>query len=144
FEPTVLEDVTEAADCYAEETFGPVVSLYRYTSIDDAVALANSGDYGLNASIWGDPHQARAIAPMIAAGTVNINEGFAASFASVDAPMGGMRRSGMGRRQADEGLWRYTESQAVATQRLMPISGPEKLSHRNSARLLTAGLKLLR
>lgn len=144
FEPTVLEDVTDAAECYSEETFGPLVSLYRYDTIDEAVRQANSGDLGLNASIWGDARQARAIAAQITAGTVNINEGFAATFGSLDSPMGGMRQSGMGRRQADEGIWRYTESQSVATQRVIPMAGPDALSHRGYARLLTAGLKLLR
>ena len=52
-------------------------------------------------------------------GTVNVNEAFAATFASIDAPMGGMRESGMGRRQGGEGILRYTETQSVATQRLM-------------------------
>lgn len=144
YEPTVLENVTTAADCFAEETFGPVVSLYRYSTPAEVITLANAGDYGLNASIWGPTRHAREVAGAITAGTVNINEGFAASFASIDAPMGGMRQSGMGRRQADEGLWRYTESQTVAVQRLMPMAGFGRLTHRGNARILTAGLRLLR
>ena len=55
----------------------------------------------------------------IKCGTVNINEAFGATFASIDSPMGGMRESGMGRRQGSEGILRYTESQSVATQRLI-------------------------
>ena len=51
-------------------------------------------------------------------GTVNINEAFGATFASIDAPMGGMRQSGMGRRQGAEGIHRYTETQSVAQQKL--------------------------
>src|SRR5699024_12109264 len=144
YEPTVLENVTTAADCFAEETFGPVVSLYRYSTPAEVITLANAGDYGLNASIWGPTRHAREVAGAITAGTVHINEGFAASFASIDAPMGGMRQSGMGRRQADEGLWRYTESQTVAVQRLMPMAGFGRLTHRGNARMLTAGLRLLR
>ncbi len=69
------------------------------------------------------------IARQIKCGTVNINEAFGATFASIDAPMGGMRESGMGRRQGSEGIHRYTEAQAVASQSLLRFSpqfGPER------------------
>ncbi len=125
YEPTVLEGVTESAECFAGETFGPLVSLYPYKTTEEAVALANQGEYGLNASLWGKPREAKAIATRIKAGTVNINEGFSATFGSVDAPMGGMRQSGLGRRQGAEGILRYTEPQSIGVQRLMPMTGPE-------------------
>ncbi|NRQ49784.1 succinic semialdehyde dehydrogenase [Aeromicrobium stalagmiti] len=144
YEPTVLEGVTEAAECFAGETFGPLVSLYPYSTVDEAVALANGGEYGLNASLWGKPREARAIAPLIKAGTVNINEGFSATFGSIDAPMGGMRQSGLGRRQGAEGILRYTEPQAVGVQRLVPMAGPAFLKPQTYARLLTTGLRILR
>ncbi len=51
-EPTVLEGVTSAMACRDEETFGPLVSLYRVASDDEAVRLANDTEYGLNASVW--------------------------------------------------------------------------------------------
>lgn len=144
FEPTVLEGVTEAAECFAGETFGPLVSLYPYATVEDAIALANGGEYGLNASLWGSPREARAIAPRIKAGTVNINEGFSATFGSIDAPMGGMRQSGLGRRQGAEGILRYTEPQAVGVQRMIPVAGPAFLKPSTYARLLTIGLRILR
>jgi len=144
FEPTVLEGVTQAAQCFGDETFGPLVSLYRYGSVDEAIDLANLGEYGLNASVWGPVRAARDVAPKIKAGTVNINEGFAASFGSIDAPMGGMRHSGMGRRQGAEGIHRYTEPQAVAVQRGLPVFGPASISSERWAKLLTLGMKLLR
>lgn len=144
YEPTVLEGVTEAAQCFAEETFGPLVSLYRYRTVDEAVALANAGEYGLNASIFGPVREARRIAPAIKAGTVNINEGFAATFGSIDAPMGGMRTSGVGRRQGAEGILRYTEPQAVAVQRGVPMAGPAFVPARVYAKALTFGLRVLR
>ena len=144
YEPTVLEGVTPEAECFAGETFGPLVSLYPYRTVDDAIALANQGEYGLNASLWGKPREARAIAARIKAGTININEGFSATFGSVDAPMGGMRQSGLGRRQGAEGILRYTEPQAVGVQRGFPVAGPSFLQPRTYARLLTAGLRILR
>lgn len=144
FEPTVLEAVPDDAQCFADETFGPLVSLYRYDDVDEAVRLANDTVYGLNASVWGSPREARRVADRIKAGTVNVNEGFAATFGSVDAPMGGMKSSGLGRRQGPEGLLRYTEPQSVGVQRLVPMAGPAFLAKRTYARLLTLGLALLR
>lgn len=143
-EPTVLENVPEAALCHREETFGPVVSLYPYRSVGEAIDLANGSIYGLNASVWGPVRRARKVAPHLRAGTVNINEGFAATFGSIDAPMGGMKESGTGRRQGAEGLLRFTESQSVAVQRLVPVNGPATLSAQTFGTLLTIGLKLLR
>ena len=145
FEPTVLEGVTPAATCFANETFGPLVSLYRFRDEDEAVRLANEGEYGLNASIFtGNLRRARTLAARIKAGTVNINEGFAATFGSIDAPMGGMRQSGLGRRQGAEGILRYTAPQSVASQRLMPVSGPANLSAEKYSKIMTLALRFLR
>ena len=97
YEPTILEGVTPEMTCFGNETFGPVISLYRFHDEADAVARANDGEYGLNASIYSrDGTRARAIARQVKCGTVNINEAFGATFASIDAPMGGMRESGHG------------------------------------------------
>lgn len=145
FEPTVLEGVTPDMTCFGNETFGPVVSLYRFHDEADAVARANEGEYGLNASIYSqDGARARAIARQVKAGTVNINEAFGATFASLGAPMGGMRSSGMGRRQGREGILRYTETQSVATQRLMRIAPMFGMSDEAYATTMTAGLRLLK
>ena len=63
YEPTLLTGVTPAMTVYSEETFGPVVSLYRFTRVDEAVELANDTRYGLNASVWSrNRRKARAIA----------------------------------------------------------------------------------
>lgn len=122
FEPTVLTDVDDTMTCYAEETFGPVVSVYPVDSTDEAIKLANATDYGLNASVWaGSSDEAQAIAEQLRAGTVNINEGYAAAWASTAAPMGGMGISGVGRRHGEEGLLKYTEPQTIAEQRFLGI-----------------------
>jgi acyl-CoA reductase-like NAD-dependent aldehyde dehydrogenase len=144
-EPTVLADVTPGMVCFGDETFGPVVSLYRFGDEADAVARANQGTYGLNASIYSrDLRRARRLAAQIRCGTVNINEGFAASFASIDAPMGGMRDSGTGRRQGAEGIRRYTEAQTVAVQRGRPLTAPRGMSDQTYATVLTATLRLMK
>jgi succinate-semialdehyde dehydrogenase/glutarate-semialdehyde dehydrogenase len=145
YEPTILEGVTPEMTCFGNETFGPVVSIYRFHDESDAVARANDGDYGLNASIYSrDGVRARAIARRIKCGTVNINEGFGATFGSIEAPMGGMRESGMGRRQGSEGIHRYTETQAVGTQRLLRIAPNYGMKAETHARLMTTGLRVLK
>ncbi|QNN51480.1 succinic semialdehyde dehydrogenase [Nocardioides mesophilus] len=145
FEPTILEGVTPEMTCFGEETFGPVVSVYRFQDESDAVARANAGDYGLNASVYTrDARRGRELARTIRCGTVNVNEAFAATFASVDAPMGGMHESGIGRRQGGEGIHRYTETQAVATQRLLRFAPVLGMSDETYAKVMTAYLRLMK
>ncbi len=145
FEPTILEGVTPDMTCFGKETFGPVVALYRFHDEADAIARANAGEYGLNASIYSqDGARARFLARYIKCGTVNINEGFAATFASLDAPMGGMRESGVGRRQGSEGVLRYTETQSVASQRLIRFGPQLGLSDRAYAGIMNANLRLMK
>ncbi|GAA2136166.1 succinic semialdehyde dehydrogenase [Nocardioides koreensis] len=145
YEPTILEGVTPEMTCFGHETFGPVISLYRFHDEADAIARANAGEYGLNASIYSqDGRRARAIAREIRCGTVNVNEAFGATFASIDAPMGGMRESGMGRRQGSEGILRYTESQSVATQRVVRFAPMLGMSDETYAKVMTANLRLMK
>ena len=144
YEPTVLEGVSPDMTCFGDETFGPVISLYRFHDEADAIARANDGEYGLNASIFSqDGPRAREIARQIKCGTVNINEAFGATFASIDAPMGGMRESGMGRRQGAEGILRYTEPQAVATQRLIRFAPMLGMSDEQYAKIMTFNVRLM-
>jgi succinate-semialdehyde dehydrogenase / glutarate-semialdehyde dehydrogenase len=145
YEPTVLEGVDPDMRCFGEETFGPVVSLYRFHDEADAIARANEGEYGLNASIYTrDVKRGRQIAKQVKCGTVNVNEAFAATFGSLDAPMGGMRESGLGRRQGAEGIHRYTDVQAVAVQRLFRFSPVLGMSDQTFAKVMTAQMRLMR
>ena len=145
FEPTILEGVSPEMTCFGHETFGPVVSLYRFHDEADAIARANGGEYGLNASIYSeDAGRARLLARHLKAGTVNINEAFAATFASLDAPMGGMRESGLGRRQGAEGVLRFTETQSVATQRLIRFGPQFGMSDETYAKVMNANLRLMK
>ena len=145
YEPTILEGVTPDMTCFGNETFGPVVALYRFHDEADAIARANAGEYGLNASIYSqNAKRARVIARQIKCGTVNINEAFGATFASIDTPMGGMRESGLGRRQGSEGIHRYTEVQTVGTQRLIRFSPMLGMSDETYGKLMTANLRLMR
>ncbi|MEP7180202.1 MAG: succinic semialdehyde dehydrogenase, partial [Pseudonocardiales bacterium] len=69
---------------------------------------------------------------------------YGAAWGSIDAPMGGMGDSGLGRRHGSEGLLKYTEAQTLARQRLMNLAPPGRMSYGGFARLMTRSLKLLR
>ena len=130
---------------FADETFGPVVSLYRVETEDEAIAKANDSAYGLNFSVWtSDPDRGRRVAARLQAGTVNVNEAYAAAWASVDAPMGGMKDSGLGRRHGQQGILKYTESQTIAIEKLVPVGAPPWIRADRYARVMTKGLKALR
>ncbi|HEU5475394.1 MAG TPA: succinic semialdehyde dehydrogenase [Actinophytocola sp.] len=144
YEPTVLAEVNPDMLCHTEETFGPVVSLYPYRTLDEAVLLANQSAFGLNASVLGDARRAAAVAPRLRAGTVNVNDAVNSAYGSTDAPMGGMRASGLGRRHGAEGLLKYTEAQTVAVQRIPVLGVPRWLPFRVYARVLVGALKALR
>ena len=140
-EPTVLEHVVPGMVVFDEETFGPVLSLYRFRTDDEAVQQANWGSYGLSASVWSkDVRAAERMAGRIRAGAVNINDGAAAAAGSVDAGMGGMGDSGLGRRHGAEGIRKYTDAQTVARQRFLPLGPPpgqqvEEFVHRTNRQL---------
>ncbi len=146
FEPTVLTGVTPSMECYAEETFGPVVSVYTFRTDDEAVELANDTRYGLNASVWSrSPRRGREVASRLKAGTVNVNEAYAAAWGSIDAPMGGMGDSGLGRRHGAHGLLKYTEPQTIARQRLMNLAPPiSSLGDKGFAEVMTTALRVMK
>jgi succinate-semialdehyde dehydrogenase/glutarate-semialdehyde dehydrogenase len=145
YEPTVLTGVTPDMDLHRDETFGPVVAVYPVASDDEAVAEVNDTEYGLNASVYcGDTGRGRAIAERILAGTVNVNDGYSSAWASLDAPMGGMKASGLGRRHGREGLLKYTESRTVAVRTKLaaklqdPTGDPQAYARRFTAILRKA------
>ncbi|SEG99631.1 aldehyde dehydrogenase (NAD+)/succinate-semialdehyde dehydrogenase / glutarate-semialdehyde dehydrogenase [Nonomuraea solani] len=146
YEPTVLTGVGEDMDLCRNETFGPVVALYPFSSDEEVAELANDTIYGLNASIWtASLPRARRLAARVKAGTVNINEGYASAYASYDAPMGGMKASGLGRRHGAEGLLRYTEVKTVASQAgWLGFEPPRGVPYEKWAGALATTLKAMR
>lgn len=146
YEPTVLTDVEETMDLCRGETFGPVATIYPFQDLESAVTAANDSDFGLNFSVWTrDTDLGFDIATRLHAGTVGVNDGYAAAWSTYDAPMGGMKASGSGRRHGAEGLLKYTEAQTVAIQKLgaafAPMGG---LDYPTFQRLLGRALKVLR
>lgn len=103
FYPTTLvADIDNSNPLVAEEQFGPALPIIRYSSVDEAVAMANGLDVGLGASVWSaDPAEARTVAARLEAGTVWINK-----HGAVDPriPFGGAKQSGYGLEFGVEGL----------------------------------------
>lgn len=142
YQPTILVNVPTTARLTREEVFGPVVYLEIVADETEAVTKANDTEYGPNASVVGKPAIARRIARHLHAGTVNINEGYAAAWGSVAAPMGGWKASGLGRRHGTEGLLKYTQTRTVAQQRILPLAGPKNLKRDDYARYMSTALRL--
>ncbi|CAM5672787.1 succinate-semialdehyde dehydrogenase (NADP(+)) OS=Streptomyces glaucescens OX=1907 GN=SGLAU_20545 PE=3 SV=1 [Streptomyces glaucescens] len=145
YEPTILDGVTEPMTVCTEETFGPVVSLYRFRTEDEAIEHANSTPYGLNSSVWTkDARRGRAVAARLRTGTVNVNEGYAPAYGSAQAPMGGMKDSGLGRRHGAEGILKYTEAQTIAHQRLLPMAPSLGMDDEQYAAFMSRSLRLMK
>ena len=108
---TIIDNPPEDSRVVAEEAFGPVLPLLKFSDIEDVIARANNTEYGLAASVWGkDLAMAKSIAERIDAGTVWINE--IHSF-SPHVAFGGHKQSGIGIENALEGLSEYTNSQTI-------------------------------
>lgn len=146
FEPTVLTDVNDSMLLCRSETFGPVVSVYPFSDLDEAISEANNSELGLNFSVWtSDVSAGVDIASRLESGTVGVNDGYAAVWSSYDAPMGGMKASGISRRHGAVGLLKYTETQTVATQRGVPAFAPPfGMSYGTYEQVLKPLLRLLK
>lgn len=113
FEPTVLVDVEPSMTIMTEETFGPVLPIMKVPSAAEAIRLANDSRFGLNASIWSqNKPRARRLARQIEAGNVCIND-VIASYTAVEAPYGGVKDSGLGRRKGRWEVEEYTEPKTI-------------------------------
>ncbi|MFF6875596.1 MULTISPECIES: succinic semialdehyde dehydrogenase [unclassified Streptomyces] len=145
FEPTILDGVATDMSVCGEETFGPVVSVYRFTDEDEVIERANATAYGLNSSVWTrNGRRGQEVAARLRTGTVNINEGYAPAYGSVQSPMGGMKDSGLGRRHGSEGILKYTEAQTVAHQRVLPMAPSLGMDDEKYAQFMSRSLRLMK
>jgi acyl-CoA reductase-like NAD-dependent aldehyde dehydrogenase len=110
-QPTVLENVTNSMRVAQEEIFGPVASVMKFDSIEDALSQANGSQFGLAASVWTrDIKKAHKMAKALKAGTVWIN-----TISTTDnaLPFGGFKHSGVGRELGKAAIDMYTETKSV-------------------------------
>jgi len=111
YAPTVLDQVTNDMDVARRELFGPVLSVIRFESDDEAIAIANDSDFGLAAGIWtADLRRAHHVANELDAGTVWVNTYRALHFAT---PFGGRKLSGFGRENGMDGFAEFTQPKAI-------------------------------
>lgn len=144
FAPTVLEGVTPDMQLCAEETFGPVVALYGFDTPDEAVERANDSEYGLHAVLWTrDTRAGLRLAERIMVGSIEINDGFLATWGSPDLLQGGMKASGMGRRNGKDGILRFTEPQSIIVQRLHGLHPPGSMGHEVFTAVMTHSFRAL-
>lgn len=114
--PTVLVDVTPDMDVIAQESFGPIIPVTIYDTIDEAVGLANDSVYGLSAAVIGEPDEAGAVAERLDVGAVSINDASLTS-AVWDVENCAFKASGMGpSRMGLPGLTRYLRTRAIIRQ----------------------------
>jgi acyl-CoA reductase-like NAD-dependent aldehyde dehydrogenase len=127
FEPTVLSNVDHSMKIMTEETFGPVLPIMRVRDEDEALRLANDSRYGLNASVFTrDKTKGERIAAEVEAGVTCVND-VIAGFGVTDAPSGGLKESGIGKRHGAEGIRRFCHQQVIVTDRF----GMKRDSERN-------------
>jgi acyl-CoA reductase-like NAD-dependent aldehyde dehydrogenase len=115
-QPTVLDEIDFGMRIYAEETFGPALSVIRVGDADEAVTVANDTDYALAASVWSrDAGTAWEVARQLEAGIVHING--STVFDDPALPFGGLKASGYGRFGGDSAVQEFTETSYVTRPR---------------------------
>ncbi len=111
--PAIVENAPETLAVMSSETFGPVLAVCRVEDVDEAVRRANSGIYGLTASVWSrDRRRARQIARRLQAGVVTINDHLM-SHGMPETPWGGCKQSGLGRCHGELGFHEVTQAKVV-------------------------------
>jgi acyl-CoA reductase-like NAD-dependent aldehyde dehydrogenase len=124
YQPTVLVDVADDNPAAQREAFGPMASLMKFDTVDEALARANSTEFGLSAQVWGnDAGAIQHLVQNLEAGAVWVNTYRAAH---PTLPLGGMKQSGYGIEYGFDAVWEYTRSKSVmwdlTTERVLPYS----------------------
>ena len=113
YPPTVMVDVDESSPLMRDETFGPVLPIIKFRSIDEAVEKANASHYGLHGSVWTkDKHKGLEIARKIKTGSMSVND-IGIMYGIPNAPFGGVKESGIGAVNGEKGLRGYTHAMPI-------------------------------
>jgi acyl-CoA reductase-like NAD-dependent aldehyde dehydrogenase/choline dehydrogenase-like flavoprotein len=127
YEPTVLTGVDHSMLCMREETFGPTLPVMRVRDAEEAVALANDSEYGLQASVWTrDVTRGEQLARRVEAGACCVNDA-QVNYAALELPMGGWKASGLGSRHGADGIRKYTARQSILV--TPPYAPPRELHY---------------
>ena len=112
FAPTVLADCQSSMRLSCEETFGPILSVFRFEGEAEAIARANDTEYGLAAYLYSQ-NAARVwrVAEALEAGMVSVNGG---QLSADQSPFGGVKQSGLGREGGRQGMHEYQEEKTIA------------------------------
>jgi succinate-semialdehyde dehydrogenase/glutarate-semialdehyde dehydrogenase len=111
YPPTVLADVTPEMRIASEEAFGPVATLFRVTSAEEALDVANATTFGLGSNVWtNDPEEQERFIADLEAGQTFVN-GMTTSYPEL--PFGGIKRSGYGRELSDLGIKEFCNAKTV-------------------------------
>jgi len=118
-QPALLDHVTPAMQLYTDESFGPVASVVRVHSVEEAISVANDSEYGLSASVYGrDVNRALSVAQQIESGICHINSPTVQDEAQM--PFGGVKSSGYGRFGGKAGIAEFTELRWLSLQTQPP------------------------
>jgi succinate-semialdehyde dehydrogenase/glutarate-semialdehyde dehydrogenase len=111
YAPTVLTDIPKNSPAYQEEFFGPVASIFRVKSVDEAIQIANDSRFGLGASAWtNDPGETERFVNELEAGMVFLNKMVASD---PRVPFGGVKHSGHGRELSVHGIREFVNIKTV-------------------------------
>ena len=110
FMPTILTDINPDNPIFNQEMFGPVASVYKVNSEEEAIALANNSSYGLGNTVFGEPEHAARVAAKIETGMSWINSGWASL---PELPFGGVKNSGYGRELSELGFNAFVNEHLV-------------------------------
>jgi acyl-CoA reductase-like NAD-dependent aldehyde dehydrogenase len=110
FEPTIATNISQNSKIVKEEIFGPVLCVFKYNTVEEAINYANDNDYGLASYVWSnDVRESHKLATMLESGNVFINSyGYQS-----EIPFGGYKKSGIGREHGAEAIKEYTQTKSV-------------------------------
>ncbi|MFO7997398.1 MAG: NAD-dependent succinate-semialdehyde dehydrogenase [Bacteroidales bacterium] len=120
FNPVIITNIKPGSPAYKDELFGPVAPVFMVKDDKEALLIANDTEYGLGASIWSqDFNRARSMADKVEAGIINLNHEV---HSMPELPFGGIKKSGIGREMAGEGIREFTNKKALWYETGMPES----------------------